>query len=111
MKNKLSLLIILLAMTLTNAQVTVSADIFGNFDKFKPELFKKFKSTTTIFILSNQFKKEEYERILKESWTVTPFKVLSVEEFDYNNFLSESYSFAHLRAFSEDGSSTFLSII
>lgn len=107
MKNKLSLLVLLLVITLSNAQVTVSADILGNFSKFSPELFKKFKSTTTIFILSNQFKKEEYERILKESWTVTPFKVLSIEEFDYNNFLSESYSFAHLRAFSQDGSSTF----
>lgn len=107
MKKKIALLITLLVITFTNAQVTVSADILGNFSKFNPELFKKFKSTTTIFILSNQFKKEEYERILKESWTVTPYKILSADEFDYNNYLTESYSFAHLRAFSQDGESTF----
>ena len=107
MKNKLALFLSILFLTITNAQVTISSDIMGNLDKFKPELFKKFKSTTTVFILSNQFKKEDYEKILNEVWKVTPYKVVSVDEFDYNDYLTQGYSFAHLRAFSQDGESTF----
>lgn len=99
MKKSFYLVIAFFVFAITNAQITISSDILGDLDKFKPETFKKFKSTTTIFVLSNVFQKEEYEKILKESWTVTPYKIVSINDFKYSDYLTDDYSFAHLRAF------------
>lgn len=108
MKKSFYLVIAFFVFAITNAQITISSDILGKLDKFKPETFKKFKSTTTIFVLSNVFQNDQYEKLLKETWTVTPFKIVSVDEFKYNDYLSDKYSFAHLRAFAQDGSNVFV---
>ncbi len=96
MKFKIILYIFLFSFFISVGQISVSSSTAGSLDKFKPEVFKNFKATTTVFILSNVYKKEEYEKLLKTCWTVTPFKIVSVDDFDYRNYLSKEYSFAHL---------------
>lgn len=55
---------------------------------------EKFKSTTTIFVLPQLNKKEEYEKILKEVWTITSFKVVDFKDFNHLDFVEDNYSFA-----------------
>lgn len=40
--------------------------------------------------------KKDYEKILKEVWKITPFKVVTPDEFNFGDYLSEAYSFATL---------------
>lgn len=89
---------LLLSVWSLNSQVSVSASSKGSLDKFKPEVFNNFKKTTTLFVLSNVHDQSEYEKLLKETWTVTPYKLVSANDFDYKNYLSDKFSFAHLRA-------------
>jgi hypothetical protein len=108
MKKTTLVLILLLTYFSSNAQISVSSSSEGSLDKFKPEVFKNFKKTTTIFILSNVYDKSEYEKLLKETWTVTPYKLVSPDEFNYKDYLSDKYSFAHLVANVNSGSTFYL---
>lgn len=98
MKKNIFLTILLFIVFSANSQISVSSSFRGSLDKFKPEVFKTFKGTTTIFILSNIFDKSKYDELLKSCWTVTPYKIVSANDFDYNDYLDSKYSFAHLRA-------------
>lgn len=97
MKKKIIYLITLFLSTLTFAQYSVSKSDAGRLVEFEKERLERFKGTTTVFILSNVYSKSEYEAILKESWTVTPFIVVSANDFDYMDYLDVKYSFAHLQ--------------
>ncbi|ESU27187.1 hypothetical protein FLJC2902T_21600 [Flavobacterium limnosediminis JC2902] len=107
MKKQILLLLTLLSMAVSNSQVSVSESYKGRLKKFDTEVFKKFKGTTTVFILSNAYDKSAYEALLKSVWTVTPFEVVSPNDFDYVNFLTDKYSFAHLRSFCHKSQSTY----
>ena len=97
MKNKLVLLFILLS-SFAFSQVSVEPNHIGSKDKFKKGAVDKFKKTTTVFVLSSIYDKEEYEEILGEIWTVTPFLVVNKEDFNLNDFLTNEYSFVDITA-------------
>lgn len=99
MKNLLLLLSILFIVK-TNAQISSSQKLAGNLKEIKKENFEYFKKTTTIFILSNVFEKEQYESILKDNWTVTPYEIVDINELDRTKYLNGKYSFAELQAYS-----------
>ncbi|MFL0073925.1 hypothetical protein, partial [Tenacibaculum maritimum] len=71
--------------------------------KFKKGVLEKFKNTETIFLLSNIYEKEVYEKILKDSWNVTPYKVVDLESFEIENYLSSKYSVAQLAGLKRSG--------
>jgi hypothetical protein len=55
---------------------------------------QRFKNSETIFIFSNFIDKTEMEELLKKTWTVTPFKVITESEFNISNYINGNYSFA-----------------
>lgn len=40
--------------------------------------------------------KSEYDKILKTSWNVTPYKIVDSENFDIEDYISDKYSIAQL---------------
>lgn len=91
------LLIAMLSLSIQNfAQVAVTSSYRGANDKFNKGELEKFKSTTTVFVLPQLNSKEEYEKILKEVWTVTPFKVVDYKDFKVLDYTDGNYSFAKL---------------
>ncbi|MFH7015848.1 hypothetical protein [Flavobacterium sp. FlaQc-47] len=89
------LLIVMLALSVQNyAQVAVTASERGANDPFEKGELEKFKSTTTVFVLPQLNKKEDYEKILKEVWTVTPYKVVDFKDFVMQDYSDGKYSIA-----------------
>ncbi|MCF6308404.1 MAG: hypothetical protein L3J09_10660 [Flavobacteriaceae bacterium] len=97
---KLKFIIILFIITSQAfSQVSVGPKHIGKPGKFKKGVLKRFKKTETIFLLSKVYDKAEYEKILKDSWNVTPYKIVDVENFDIEDYLSDKYSIAQLGGF------------
>jgi hypothetical protein len=91
------LLIIMLVISIENyAQVAITSSYRGANEEFEKGEMEKFKSTTTIFVLPQLNKKEDYEKILKEVWTVTPYKVVEYKDFNVLEFVDGTYSFSTL---------------
>ena len=91
------LLITMLIMGMKNySQVAVTSSARGANEQFEKGELEKFKRTTTIFVLPQLNKKEDYEKILKEVWTVTPYKVVEYKDFKMLDYADEIYSFAKL---------------
>ncbi|KQB40951.1 hypothetical protein [Flavobacterium aquidurense] len=89
------LLIVMLALSIQNyAQVAVTASDRGSNDAFEKGELEKFKATTTVFVLPQLNKKEDYEKILKEVWTVTPYKVVEYKDFNIMDYVDGKYSIA-----------------
>ena len=107
MKKSFYFVIAFFVFAITNAQISVSAKSSGRKGEIDPENFKKFKATTTIFVLSDIYSKEQYEEVLKKSWTVTPYLIIPSEEFDAQKYLSDKYFFAVLSAYSVNKKATF----
>lgn len=105
MRNSFYCLVLFFTTFMGNSQVVISGDIYTRHDNVSLENFKKFKNTTTIFILSNLYKKEDYEKVLNETWKVTSFQIVNIKNFDFKNYLDDKYSFVQLksRAWSEQG--------
>ncbi|WP_055445887.1 hypothetical protein [Lacinutrix mariniflava] len=99
MKNLLIILAVFFTVAI-KAQISSSQKLAGNLKEIKKENFEYFKNTTTIFILSNVFEKEQYESILKNNWTVTPYEIVDINELDRTKYLNGKYSFAELQAYS-----------
>lgn len=78
------------------AQVAVTPSERGANEEFKKGQLENFKTTTTVFVLPETYKKEEYEKVLKEVWTVTSFKVVDFKDFKHLDFVNGSYSFAEI---------------
>lgn len=78
------------------AQVAVTPSERGANEEFKKGQLENFKATTTVFVLPETYKKEEYEKVLKEVWTVTSFKVVDFKDFKHLDFVNGSYSFAEI---------------
>lgn len=78
------------------AQVAVTPSERGANEEFKKGQLENFKTTTTVFVLPEMYKKEEYEKVLKEVWTVTSFKVVDFKDFKHLDFVNGSYSFAEI---------------
>jgi hypothetical protein len=91
------LLIVMLVFCMKNySQVAVTNSERGANEPFEKGELEKFKGTTTIFVLPQLNKKEAYEKILKEVWTVTPYRVLEYNEFKLLDYCDGTYSFAKL---------------
>ncbi|OOV17052.1 hypothetical protein [Flavobacterium sp. LM4] len=91
------LLVIMFVLSVENyAQVAVTPSERGANEEFKKGQLENFKTTTTVFVLPETYKKEEYEKILKEVWTVTSFKVVDFKDFKHLDFVNGSYSFAEI---------------
>ena len=91
--------ILLLALFIVSnvfSQVSVSSQHIGGVKGFKKGFLDKFKKTETIFVLSTLYEIEEYQKILDEVWTVTPFRIIDAEEFEIREFLGSKYSVAQL---------------
>jgi hypothetical protein len=95
MKKYLMLLLFLTGF-LSYAQISVSSKHIGPSSKFKKGQLEKFKASKTIFVFSNVFEKSTYEEILKNSWSVTPYEIVSVNDFNIKNYLKDNHSFATL---------------
>lgn len=107
MRKQILLFLTIMSVSFSKAQISIGANSVGKLEKFKPEVFKNFKNTTTIFVLSNAYDKASYDAILKDSWNITPYEIVSPNDFDFRNYLTDKYSFAHLRSYTNEGSSTF----
>jgi len=81
------------------SQISFGARHVGKPVKLKKEDIEKFKATTTIFVLSNIIDKAEYEKMLKDTWTVTPYKIVSAEDFSINDYYKGNYSIGELMGY------------
>jgi len=91
------LLFALLVFSVKNyAQIAISPSDRGANEEFEKGELEKFKKTTTVFILPTLYKKEDYEKILKEVWTVTPYKVVDFKDFKILDYADGSYSLAKI---------------
>ena len=91
------LLVMLLVLSIKNyAQIAVTPSDRGANEEFKKGQLENYKKTTTVFVFPTLYKKEEYEKILKEVWKVTPYKVVDFKDYKRSNFLDGNYSFAEI---------------
>lgn len=81
------------------SQVSVGPKHIGKSSRFDKGVLDQFKNTTTIFVLSDNYDRSTYEQILKESWTVTPYKLVNYDDFSITNYLGEGYSIAQISGF------------
>lgn len=91
---KIILLFILLISAANYSQIAISPSYRGDDEEFKKEELNNLKKTTTVFVLPNVYKKEEYEKILKEVWTITPFIVVNSNDFKVYEYADGNYSIA-----------------
>lgn len=92
-----SLLFVLLFFSFSAiSQVSVSSRHTGTSKKIDEKDLNRFYKTKTIFLFSNIYDKSIYEEILKQSWTVTPYEIVNINDFDLYNYLDGSYSFASI---------------
>ncbi len=90
MKSTLLLLLTALCCSFGSyAQIYVGPRVqpFGGYTgKFKNDDLQRLKATTTIFTIpvSQYHLKEDFEKAIKETWKVTPFKIVKASElYDY----------------------------
>ncbi len=93
------ILLLLFISSFSFAQISVSSKHVGkNASKIKTKDLERFKNSTTLFILSTKFSKEEYDRILKDVWTFTEYEILDdPNNLDREKYYNGNYSFAELR--------------
>lgn len=95
------LLLVILSIT-ANSQVSVSKRHTGTAQKIGDKDFEHFYKTTTVFLFSNVYDTSVYEEVLKQSWTVTPYKIVAIDDFDLSNYLDGFYSFVSIGALKID---------
>ncbi|WP_196889654.1 hypothetical protein [Aureivirga sp. CE67] len=98
-KKTISLLFLLLISIASVGQINVGKFKSEKSSFVKPKLLERFKKTTTIFVMSSLDEKDRYEELLKEIWTVTPFKVVNEADFKEKDYYLGNYSVAKLDGF------------
>ncbi len=99
----MNLKLLLFALTTTiflgstaHAQVSIGDNPVGyySFSKLKEKDFEAFKSRTTLFVV-DQFELDEFESIVKDNWTITPYEIVSSMYFYANpkKYYDEKYNF------------------
>ena len=96
---KLFLVVFLFTQVQLFSQVSVAPKHIGGSGEFENNEWQKFKNTTTIFVLSNVHDPAVYKEILNKVWTVTPFELVSFEDFERSNYFGSQYSIAELGGF------------
>ncbi|MDH7913933.1 hypothetical protein [Winogradskyella sp. SYSU M77433] len=101
MKLKINLVFIcLFLLTISiNGQVSVGPTHIGKQKKFPKDRLDKFKGTETIFVLSDIIDTATYKKLLSDSWDITPYKLISREDFNLLDYLDGNYSFANLEGY------------
>jgi hypothetical protein len=79
------------------AQYSVAPLHTGRVQQFDDGVLTNFKNTTTLFVLPETIPEEVYQQILKEVWTVTPYKIVSYKNFDALQYADGTYSIAEVR--------------
>jgi len=69
-----------------NAQISVGRSMTGRLEEFRKGQIDVIKSKTSIFI-NDGFNTDELEAVLKQVWTINPYKVITTEEFNKNEKL------------------------
>lgn len=77
-----------------NAQVSVIESIHEVNEELGESVFERFKKTTTLFVLPSVYDKGSYEKLLEETWSVTPYKIIHTDSFDLKEYLTDKYSIA-----------------
>lgn len=81
MKQLMTFCIICISFTIHSQVCVGEADYFGEKTKFNNiKVIEKLKKTKTLFVLSDQYSKEEYKKILDEVWKITDFEILTEKE-------------------------------
>ena len=93
MKNFLCLLFLVCSIFF-NAQVAIGSSVTDHKGKVETKNFTQFLNSETIFVFPPVYDKSVYEKILKDTWTITPYKVFLYGEADLTDFMSDKYSFA-----------------
>lgn len=85
MKNAFYLTLLALCLNATSlfGQITVGRYQFEGAKKFREGEFAAIKSKTTIFV-ADAYDTETFEKIFKEVWTFTPYKIVRRAEFEKN---------------------------
>ncbi|WP_026755980.1 hypothetical protein [Sediminibacter sp. Hel_I_10] len=98
MSKKLLFFVCFLILFKVSAQISVGARHVWKMKKFPKGQLDKFKKTETIFILSNIIDTASYQKLLKDSWSVTPYKLVNREDFDLLDYMDMdgNFSFANL---------------
>lgn len=99
MKN-FTFLICLLFSISCFSQISVGPTHVGKSKEFDDGVLEKFKGTKTVFVLPNTLDEDEYLKILKDSWTVTPFELVDLDDFKIEDYLNGDYSIAQLESVS-----------
>lgn len=79
-----------------NAQVSVGPRHIGTSKSFPKGRLGKLKGTETIFVLSDIIDSSTYEKLLSDSWDVTPYKLVNRKDFNILDYVDDKYSFANL---------------
>jgi hypothetical protein len=95
---KIALLLLMLTSSISYSQITFyrKEENFTRALKEEEEEVQKIKQLTTVFLLPECYTKEAYDAILQKSWKASPYKIISMDELDYADFLSGEYTFAAL---------------
>ncbi|WP_055437268.1 hypothetical protein [Lacinutrix algicola] len=97
---KISLLLLgFLLFSVLSAQVSVGPRHVGKSKKFPKERLAKFKGTETIFVLSDVIDINDYKKILDDSWSITPYKLIYRKDFNLLDYTEANYSFANLEGY------------
>lgn len=92
MKNYVFLFFLICTCT-AFSQVEVGAKRYGKNEPIKAEVLEKFKNATTLFVLPDRIDLETYDRLLKEIWTVNPYKIVTIDDFEIEEMYNENYAF------------------
>ncbi|CAL2102134.1 conserved exported protein of unknown function [Tenacibaculum sp. 190130A14a] len=95
MKKLLTLLLLFFSFY-THAQIGFSSKPYSGRKKVDKKTYENFKKSTTIFILSEIYDVETYDKILKDSWKVTPYKIVTPKDYNIEDYLDGNYSFINL---------------
>lgn len=79
-----------------SAQVSIGPRHIGKSKNFPKGRLDKFKGTETIFVLSDIIDQSTYKKLLDDSWDITPYKLVSRDDFNILDYVDGNFSFANL---------------
>ena len=87
----------LMCFILTHSQISVAPIHVGTAKKFEDGVIDKFKTTKTIFVLPESINKDDYNSVLSEYWTVTPYELVDYDEFNLSDYFDGNFSIAEVK--------------
>lgn len=93
------LLLILFIWQTGQSQIMVG---YKDLKKGEKETFQRFKKTKTIFVLPDVYDKATYDSIIKSSWHVTPYEIVSKKDFNLNDYGGNQYSYVRIAGYKVD---------